>query len=76
MPQKYIENGKERYLIADQVGFDKAIDNLQADYKKTLDAHQDFMNSVVEVDLLQLTKEDLPEGITPAQLARVFQVIG
>lgn len=81
-PQKYLENGAERFAIIDQAGFDKEIDALKEKYKEALENRrkqeetlESMLDEEIELILLELHKEDLPENITAQQLSGIISLL-
>lgn len=81
-PQIITVNGSERYDIADQALFDKEYEEFNQQHKETIDkrnaqleAHELYMNEIVDLDVYGLKEEHLPEAITAEQLTKLYPLL-
>lgn len=74
----------EQYQIADQDAFNKEWDKLKKKYKKALDdrkAQAEEFNAIIEeevepgIELWSVSIDDVPEGITAAQMSALLPMI-
>lgn len=81
-PKTLMENGVERYVMADQKKFDDALKVVQEKHKDAIDRRKDqveLFNKLLEEDttvmLYELKQEDLPANITVDQLSGLTRIL-
>lgn len=80
--QTTIEDGMEKYVIADQAKFDEELTALQGKYQEAIDKRQkqldDFsslLKEETEVSLYTIPFEYVPENITAAVVSAILPII-
>lgn len=81
-PKRYVDGGLERFVIGDQVAFDKELEDLKIKHKDALDSRveQDkafsaMLEDKVEFFLYELKKEDLPADISAQQMTALVALL-
>jgi hypothetical protein len=82
VPQKYVENGKEFYAIADMEKFNKEFEELKAKHIQAIDNYQAQLNELegmlkekVTVKVYKIAKDFIPENISVKQFASIEAIV-
>lgn len=82
VPQKYVENGKEFYAIADMEKFNKEFEVLKAkhlpaidNYQAQLKEYESMLKEDVLVRVYKITKDSIPEDISVKQFASIEAIV-